>query len=980
MNFDRAFQPVCSGGRIYYGSSADDGIHCLEAVTGKRVWSTFTEGPVRVAPTIAGDRVYAGSDDGRVLCLSAKDGSLHWTYRPSGIDRRIIGNGRMISRWPVRTGVVVEDGVGFCGAGLFPTSEGAFLCSFDTATGKERFRQTLDVSANGPMVASDDFLILPTGRTEPMAFSRQDGKRLGSIRGPGGDVVLTSGDLVLAGSGDINERLDVSDAGTRRHLASLPGIRAVLSQDRAYVVSRTQLMAFDWARYLAIARKVGPLSGRFKKLRRAKDEASVEKRNSLKKEIDALKAELAGCQLWCVPCDTGDSLLLAGQNVIAGGSGRVNVYDAKAGTKAWSAEIDGRAHALAVADGRLFVGTSHGAIICFAPDGQAPGSVLVEPSLERGGAIDAFALDGNSDIDPEGNGLLNEQAQMLLDQTGVTQGICLLLDGGAPLACALAQRSQLRILCVEPDPDRRARARKWLARAGLAGSRIVLHDVDREQLPYPDRFANLVVADHLSPDVMRVLRPYGGAACVRQSGAWEITRKGPLEGAGEWTHGLGNSGNTACTMDRHVHGDLELQWFGAPGPSAMADRHHRNVAPLCKDGHLFIPGDDHLFAVDAYNGTPLWQRHLPGSLRLGAFLDCSNIAVDTSSLYLVSGDKCLVLDVANGNTRREISLPQLGGDRHSWGYVATMGKVLVGSGRKTNATYSEQSRAADNELWYDNMSLVTSDYLFGADPATGKILWTYKSGLLLNTSLTLGAGRVYFLETHSPKALEGKLGRMPMQAFSGGPNFLTALDVETGLQVWRREVTLDDCQHIAYLSYADGKLVLSGNKYIEKKLWYFIYGIEAGSGKRVWAQSANSGFSPRGGHGEQNRHPTIVDDVVYAWPRAFNLHDGAPVEGWHFLRQGHGCGNISASADSVFWRGGNPWQRSLSARGQQQRINSITRPGCWINMIPAGGLLLVPEASSGCTCAFPMQTSLAYTAKKGEKPSSPRTGPGGGKR
>jgi hypothetical protein len=41
-------------------------------------------------------------------------------------------------------------------------------------------------------------------------------------------------------------------------------------------------------------------------------------------------------------------------------------------------------------------------------------------------------------------------------------------------------------------------------------------------------------------------------------------------------------------------------------------------------------------------------------------------------------------------------------------------------------------------------------------------------------------------------------------------------------------------------------------------------------------------------------------------------------------------------------------------------LNRVTRSGCWINMIQAGGLVLVPEASSGCTCGFPLQTSLAY--------------------
>ncbi|MFT7515228.1 MAG: hypothetical protein ACI9QL_004457, partial [Candidatus Omnitrophota bacterium] len=37
----------------------------------------------------------------------------------------------------------------------------------------------------------------------------------------------------------------------------------------------------------------------------------------------------------------------------------------------------------------------------------------------------------------------------------------------------------------------------------------------------------------------------------------------------------------------------------------------------------------------------------------------------------------------------------------------------------------------------------------------------------------------------------------------------------------------------------------------------------------------------------------------------------------------------------------------------------VSRPGCWINMIPAGGLLLIPESSAGCTCNFAIQTSMA---------------------
>ncbi len=50
----------------------------------------------------------------------------------------------------------------------------------------------------------------------------------------------------------------------------------------------------------------------------------------------------------------------------------------------------------------------------------------------------------------------------------------------------------------------------------------------------------------------------------------------------------------------------------------------------------------------------------------------------------------------------------------------------------------------------------------------------------------------------------------------------------------------------------------------------------------------------------------------------------------------------------------------LGPDGGPTRLNTITRPGCWINIIPAGGLVLIPEASSGCTCGFSLQTSIAY--------------------
>ena len=40
------------------------------------------------------------------------------------------------------------------------------------------------------------------------------------------------------------------------------------------------------------------------------------------------------------------------------------------------------------------------------------------------------------------------------------------------------------------------------------------------------------------------------------------------------------------------------------------------------------------------------------------------------------------------------------------------------------------------------------------------------------------------------------------------------------------------------------------------------------------------------------------------------------------------------------------------------------RPGCWINFIPAAGLLLMPEASAGCMCPFPNMCSVAFQRRE----------------
>jgi len=849
--YDRAFHPVTVGDAVFFGSSADDKVCCLDARTGRTRWSFFAEGPVRLAPTLADGKVLFGSDDGWVYCLRADDGSLLWKHRAAAAERRIPGNERIISTWPVRTGVLVVEGVAHFCAGLFP-EQGVYRAAVDVRTGRKIAVEQIDASTQGYLFRRYGQLTSPTGRSAK---------------------------------------------------------RAVLS----------------------------------KRARRGKD------------PIASLPSP-----------EYPYSRISAGETEVRGGDGKVAAFDAEDGRELWSARVEGRAYSLAAARGRLLVGTDKGRIYCFAPQAGPPAVV------GRPGAAEPDR--GDADLQRR----CAEAAERIAGTAGVRRGYCLLLSGPPQLARELARRTEMRIVIREPDEKKVAALRRHLDAAGLYGSRIAVHHGPLDHLPYANDLFNLVVRGRLAgklslsrEEALRVLQPGRGAAFLDEKLTDAVRRKPPA-GAGEWTHTWGDPGNTACSGDRVVGPPLAIQWFGRPGPREMIDRHHRNTPPLCKGGRLFVPGDQVIFAVDAYNGSALWKVPVPNSRRLGVFLDCGSMAVDDELLYVAVQDRCLGLDVRDGGQRLAHAMPQcVPGEKRLWGYLARVDGLIVASGRKPKATYTETSREADNALWHDDMKLVTSDYLFAIDARGGTSRWTYKSGVVINTTITIGGGRVYFVESRAPAALADPLGRMTMRTFLPGPNRLVALDLKTGRTAWKRKLDLSNCRHIVYLSHARGMLVLSGNRYVEKQLWYWFYGIDAATGAERWQRSHNTHFKPRGGHGEQNRHPTIVGETVYAWPLAYKLHTGEPVEGWRFSRHGHGCGNLSASAHCLFWRGGNPWMWDLRPGGAAKRLNAVSRPGCFINIIPAGGLVLVPEASSGCTCDYPMQTSMAFSPVKANAAGKP---------
>ena len=380
QDFDHAFHVVGADGLVYFGSSSEDKVICLDARTGDQRWVFYTEGPVRLAPSLHEGDLYVGSDDGYVYRLHASDGSLVWKARPGPRDYRIPGNGRIISAWPARTGVVVQDGVVYAGVGMFP-SEGVYICALNPDNGDILWKtEQTDLPAQGYLVSSTSRLYVPTGRNNPVVLSIKDGKRERVLDGEGGSYALLSDDALVFGPGKTGQ-LRLVEAGTKDQLATFQGNHMIVFRGKSYLHSDTDIQAIDRQRYLELARNRRDLyqfrtelNNRVKKLKEQKEKYNASDLETLQKDLVKIAGELDGitdkmkeCLLWKQPCSFPLSMILSGNVLYTGGRNGIGAFDASTGDLLWNGDANGNALGLASINGRIYVSTDTGHIHCFVP-------------------------------------------------------------------------------------------------------------------------------------------------------------------------------------------------------------------------------------------------------------------------------------------------------------------------------------------------------------------------------------------------------------------------------------------------------------------------------------------------------------------------------------------------------------------------------------------------------------------------------------
>lgn len=985
VNHDRGDHPLIAADQhgklhVLLALGGGDRLLSIDPVTGRVEWQFYADAPIRYAPCTGDGKLWFGSDDGKVRALDIATGKVLWEYRIGPDWKWIIGNGRLISPHPIRTSLMLVGDRIMATAGLFP-SQGVYAVALEKDSGKLLWRTRLQQSPQGySLSAGDERLILPSGRSQPFMLDVETGETLAQLPSPGGSFCMVTEQGFFAGPGN-SPRLSLYSGKVR---SSLSAPRMLPFQGNLVATAAGLIWNAD----------VNQLTCR------------------------SLTADGTTDELWTCQVREPQAMIASGLGeqlqVFVAMRDAIEIIDGRRGETFSTLSVNELLNAsesiqsLAVSAAKktqpavLIAVTSAGRVISWIGKSTALGQQhdaefvsvdsLASKTLPTNRpirlAIDRFINELNGDISTKAKGF-----GLILRNKGESHQLT--PNMWYSITKRLLGKTDLKLVVVSDDLEVIREVRTTFSAEGAYGSRVsAIYSQEPNELPFEEKIFNacffeLGHSGNLDQEKLSLCLAETGvlAPLSRSVHMPTVSGRSRLQ-AGTWLHQYGNTNNTSSTTDSAVGAAsrFKLRWFGGVGPSRMPDRHLRGPAPLAARNTMIIHGDGVLIGVDPANGTERWQLPLPErTMRYVMPFDggFSSLSPDGETLWTVVGKEVWQIAAITGKIECKIPVPEDHGELR-WGYMAESGGSLFATLMKENAPRLElerkEARASYTDLDYRSSRPLVCSRLLISMSLRGDSHWGYRSdGVIPHGSISVDSNsdRMVFVEGLSDECVQHKTDRITAKAIAAKAR-VVCLSTASGETKWSSDLAWPQAENILYTQLTDKHLVLVSSRSSSSKADYFVRVHDATSGEVIWEDEHTH---VRNGlyHGEQIHHPLllratapiggvpaqperlVVEPFIYELATGERLLPPGTKESWALVRPGHSCGTLSGTGNCIFFRASNPTVFNLTKESQNAfTALSPSRPSCWINMIPATGLLLIPEGSASCVCSYSLQTSMAF--------------------
>ncbi|MCK5804157.1 MAG: PQQ-binding-like beta-propeller repeat protein [Lentisphaeria bacterium] len=718
-----------SGKTVLLGDTRTGSLLALNTDTGAERWRFWTDGPVRLAPAVSNGRVYVVSDDGYLYCLALADGRLLWRFFGGLGEGRLLANEQLSSMWPARGGPVVAAGRVYFAAGVWPFM-GVPIYALDAESGREiwtndrsgvlhanrayhQYKAYWGTSPQGALALDGNTLVIPSCRSQPLFLDAASGEITRAEAGwkdygGGGDSrVAVAGKLLFAG-GYVYARDTMLPLCLNAAAKGLKPFTCLPVSDGKllYVATRDGIEGHDLSEAT-----YGKYTGNY-------------------------GVHLVRCDtktLWKMPETTKPmAMIKAGSRLYIAMPKKVLALTAKPGETVpkiiWQTETGGMPSELAAADGKLFVTTREGRVLCFG--GKRTETRMWPRNLAELTPVPKWEA----------------AAQRFIKLSGTRQGYCVVLglaDGG--LVMELLRQSKFKLIAMDEDPRIVQLLREKLAAADQLGQRVSVHVGDLKNPALPQYLASLLVSEDASvpgglvESVLPILRPYGGVACLpvpasKRDGLARhlasrqdemtaefaadlaiVRQVGGPAGAANWEHEAAGPGNTWMSRDRAVRAPLGVLWFG--GATENRKLYRSRYSDPCTarvvDGRLFIYGNGVISAVDAYTGRVLWKRGIPKQKPyrnkrsysapgpfpgpIGDGWATAWYVAHRDGLYISYGQVCEVWSPSTGKTLHTFTLESQDEQKLFWGDLRVWEDMLIVGAEFPTGDVESEFVAADVE-------------------------------------------------------------------------------------------------------------------------------------------------------------------------------------------------------------------------------------------------------------------------------------------